>query len=149
ELRFELLDGVGQARLRHVAMLRRPAEVLRLGEGEQVLELPKKHALRRVLISLGYQFGIFIGCMLSWDSSRLKQSWFGNAVRVLPMIGFVALALVSGLLIGCVGIGGVLLVPVLTLAGVDVHAAIAASMFSFIFSGLIGVWLYQRKGSIA
>ena len=73
----------------------------------------------------------------------------GNAFRVLPMIGFVALALVSGLLIGCVGIGGVLLVPVLTLAGVDVHAAIAASMFSFIFSGLIGVWLYQRKGSIA
>jgi uncharacterized membrane protein YfcA len=51
-------------------------------------------------------------------------------------------------LIGCIGIGGVLLVPCLSLAGVDVHAAIGASMFSFIFSGGIGVWLYARHGSI-
>jgi uncharacterized membrane protein YfcA len=59
-----------------------------------------------------------------------------------------ALALVSGLLIGCIGIGGVLLVPILTLAGTDVHEAIAASMFGFIFSGLIGTWLYARRLSI-
>ena len=65
------------------------------------------------------------------------------------MIGLFALALASGLLIGCVGIGGVLLVPVLSLAGIDVHDAIAASMFTFIFSGVIGIWLYQREGSIA
>jgi uncharacterized membrane protein YfcA len=64
------------------------------------------------------------------------------------MSGILALALVSGLLIGCIGIGGVLLVPILTLAGVDVHAAIAASMFGFIFSGLIGTWLYARRASI-
>ena len=67
---------------------------------------------------------------------------------VLPMIGVATLALVSGLLIGCIGIGGVLLVPCLSLAGVDVHAAIGASMFSFIFSGAIGVWLYAHHGSI-
>ena len=60
-----------------------------------------------------------------------------------------ALALISGILIGCIGIGGVFLVPCLSLAGVDVHAAIGASMFSFIFSGAIGVWLYARHGSIA
>jgi len=60
-----------------------------------------------------------------------------------------ALALISGVLIGCIGIGGVFLVPCLSLAGVDVHAAIGASMFSFIFSGAIGVWLYARHGSIA
>jgi uncharacterized protein len=60
-----------------------------------------------------------------------------------------ALALVSGVLIGCISIGGVFLVPCLSLAGVDVHAAIGASMFSFIFSGAIGVWLYARHGSIA
>jgi uncharacterized membrane protein YfcA len=64
------------------------------------------------------------------------------------MIGIVALALVSGVLIGCIGIGGVLLVPCLSLAGVGVHAAIGASMFSFMFSGGIAVWLYARHGSI-
>ena len=64
------------------------------------------------------------------------------------MIGILALALVSGLLIGCVGIGGVLLVPVLSLIGIEVHAAIAASMFSYLFSGVIGSWLYARKASI-
>jgi uncharacterized protein len=59
-----------------------------------------------------------------------------------------ALALVSGLLIGCIGIGGVLLVPILTLAGIEVHEAIAASMVGFIFSGLIGTFLYARRSSI-
>jgi len=44
------------------------------------------------------------------------------------MVGIAALALVSGVLIGCIGIGGVLLVPCLSLAGIDVHAAIGASL---------------------
>ncbi len=65
------------------------------------------------------------------------------------MIGIAILALVSGVLIGCIGIGGVLLVPCLSLVGIDVHKAIGASMFSFIFSGGIGVWLFARHGSIA
>jgi uncharacterized membrane protein YfcA len=65
------------------------------------------------------------------------------------MIGVLALALLSGLLIGCIGIGGVLLVPVLALSGIDVHAAIAASMFAYIFSGVVGSWLYAAKASIA
>ncbi len=65
------------------------------------------------------------------------------------MLGIAGLALVSGVLIGCIGIGGVLLVPCLTLAGIDVHDAIGASMFSYIFSGVIGVALYARHGSIA
>jgi hypothetical protein len=64
------------------------------------------------------------------------------------MLGIAALALISRVLIGCIGVGGVLLVPCLSLAGIDVHAAIAASMFSFIFSGAIGVLLYARHGSI-
>src|SRR5262245_48757381 len=57
---------------------------------------------------------------------------------VLPMIGVATLALVSGLLIGCIGIGGVLLVPCLSLVGGDVHAAIGARLFSFIFSAALG-----------
>ena len=60
-----------------------------------------------------------------------------------------ALALVSGLLIGCIGIGGVLLVPSLSLAGVAVHDAIAASMLCYVFSGGIAAWIYAREGSIA
>jgi uncharacterized membrane protein YfcA len=64
------------------------------------------------------------------------------------MVVIIGLSLVSGLLIGCIGIGGVLLVPCLSLAGIDVREAIGASMFSFIFSGAIGVWLYARHGSI-
>jgi uncharacterized membrane protein YfcA len=65
------------------------------------------------------------------------------------MVAIAALGLVSGILIGCIGIGGVLLVPCLSLAGIDVHKAIGASLVSFIFSGAIGVWLYARHGSIA
>jgi uncharacterized membrane protein YfcA len=47
-----------------------------------------------------------------------------------------------------IGIGGGLLVPGLTFLTVDVHQAIGASLFSFIFSGAIGALLYTRKGSI-
>ena len=64
------------------------------------------------------------------------------------MIGMAGLALVAGALIGCIGIGGVLLVPSLALAGTDVHEAIGASMFAFIFSGAIGTYLYAAKASI-
>ena len=74
---------------------------------------------------------------------------FGPAPVTRRMLGIAGLALVSGVLIGCIGIGGVLLVPCLTLAGIDVHAAIGASMFSYTFSGAIGVALYARHGSIA
>ena len=54
-----------------------------------------------------------------------------------------------GLLIGCIGIGGVLLVPVLTTIGqIDIHRAIAACMLSYLFSGALGALLYARRGSI-
>jgi hypothetical protein len=64
------------------------------------------------------------------------------------MIGVAVLAAVAGVLIGCIGVGGVLLVPGLSLLGIDVHAAIAASLFSFIFSGVVGVFLFARRGVI-
>ena len=54
-----------------------------------------------------------------------------------------------GVLIGCVGIGGVLLVPILTyIFKIDIHIAIAAAMFSYIFSGVVGTLIYAKKGSI-
>ncbi len=67
----------------------------------------------------------------------------------LTAIPLLVVVLLSGLLIGCVGIGGVLLVPALAyVGGVDVHVAIASVMMSYFFTGLLGTWLYARKGSI-
>lgn len=54
-----------------------------------------------------------------------------------------------GGLIGVVGVGGVLLVPVLTYGfGIEVHVAIAAAMFSYVFSGPVAATVYARQGSI-
>ena len=61
---------------------------------------------------------------------------------------FAASALV-GLLIGAVGIGGILLIPALiALAGLNPHQASATALFTFIFTGILGTLLFQRKGSI-
>ena len=63
--------------------------------------------------------------------------------------GILTIALVAGALIGCVGIGGVLLVPALVyLADVPIHSAIAAAMFSYLFSGAAATWIFARKGAI-
>jgi hypothetical protein len=60
-----------------------------------------------------------------------------------------AAALAVGLFIGTVGVGGILLVPALTyLGGLTVHAAAATALFTFVFTGILGTVLYQRRGSI-
>jgi uncharacterized membrane protein YfcA len=57
--------------------------------------------------------------------------------------------LLAGLLIGCVGVGGVILVPLLSyIGGVDIHNAIAGAMFAYLISGLVGTVVYARHGSI-
>jgi uncharacterized protein len=54
-----------------------------------------------------------------------------------------------GALIGAIGIGGVLLVPSLNyLAGISVHEAIPACMFSYLATGTVGAIVYARHGSI-
>jgi len=61
----------------------------------------------------------------------------------------VLLGLLAGLSIGTVGVGGVILVPVLTYAlGYDLQTAIATSSFSFLFVGVSGTAAYARRGSI-
>jgi uncharacterized protein len=52
-----------------------------------------------------------------------------------------------------VGVGGVLMVSYLALfAGISgemsIHQAAATSLFTFLFTGILGTWLYQRRGSI-
>lgn len=65
----------------------------------------------------------------------------------------VLLVLVAGLLTGCligaVGIGGVMIAPLLVLlAGYDVHQAVAIASWSFMFTGVAGMLSYSRRGSI-
>jgi uncharacterized membrane protein YfcA len=58
-------------------------------------------------------------------------------------------ALVVGLFIGTVGVGGILLIPALTyLGGLTVHTAAATALFTFVFTGILGTVLFQRRGSI-
>ncbi len=67
------------------------------------------------------------------------------------MMTFVLLlvAVLVGGLIGTVGVGGILLIPALSaLGGLTTHAAMATALFSFIFTGILGTWLYYKHGSI-
>ena len=58
-------------------------------------------------------------------------------------------AVLVGGLIGTVGVGGILLIPALSaLGGLTTHAAMATALFSFIFTGILGTWLYYKHGSI-
>jgi uncharacterized membrane protein YfcA len=53
------------------------------------------------------------------------------------------LALIVGVLVGCIGIGGVLLPPVLAyVGGLDLHLATATSMWRFLFTGVVGTMAY-------
>lgn len=63
------------------------------------------------------------------------------------LLAFVSLLV--GTLIGCVGVGGILLIPALAaLGGLSTHMSMATALFTFIFTGIVGTWLYQRKSSI-
>ena len=68
---------------------------------------------------------------------------------MLTFIAVIIIGLIVGLMIGTVGIGGVLLAPALTLLlGLDLQLAMATGMWSFLFTGVMGVYSYGRKGSI-
>ena len=70
-------------------------------------------------------------------------------MTALGAISLGILGLFSGLLIGAIGIGGVILVPALVyFGGIPIHAAIAAAMMSYVFTGLIGTLVYTSKNSI-
>jgi len=76
-----------------------------------------------------------------------------NSVDDMPGVDIlVVLALVSllaGTLIGTIGIGGILLIPALAFfAQLTTRVAMATALFSFIFTGLFGTYLYQSRRSI-
>lgn len=55
----------------------------------------------------------------------------------------------AGVLIGTVGVGGILLIPALAFfAHLPIQEAMATALFTFVLTGLMGVYQYQRRGSI-
>jgi uncharacterized protein len=67
----------------------------------------------------------------------------------LTMIVLLATALLVGVLIGAVGVGGILLIPMLILTtSLPLQAAMATALATFIFTGVFGTVLFQRRGSI-
>jgi uncharacterized membrane protein YfcA len=65
------------------------------------------------------------------------------------MLTIAAAALAAGLLIGLTGIGGVILVPVLTgVAGVPLERAIAACMLGFFFSSVYAAFIHLRRARL-
>lgn len=58
--------------------------------------------------------------------------------------------LITGIMIGSFGVGGVLLAPFLFYGlGFDLHEATAMSSWSFFFTGIVGTITYWRRGSIS
>ena len=66
------------------------------------------------------------------------------------LLTIILIGLVTGTLIGTVGVGGILLTPLLIFfVGTELHLAQATSSFSFLFTGIVGVLMYARRKSIS
>ena len=65
------------------------------------------------------------------------------------MFATTVLGFVAGLLIGCAGVGGVIIVPILVqIGGLDVFAAITVAMAGYILTGFVGTSAYIRGGAL-
>lgn len=72
-----------------------------------------------------------------------------TSVAISELIWIVLLGITSGLMIGCIGIGGVILVPALVfLAGVPIQVGIPAAIMAYILSGLVATTVFARNKSI-
>lgn len=70
-------------------------------------------------------------------------------MAISELIWILLLGVTSGLMIGCIGIGGVILVPALVfLAGVPIKVSIPAAMMAYILSGLVATAVFARNKSI-
>lgn len=71
------------------------------------------------------------------------------ALPTLDLILIAILGAISGLMIGCLGIGGVILVPTLVfLIGIPIKVAIAAAMLAYILSGLVATIVFAHNKTI-
>lgn len=65
------------------------------------------------------------------------------------MISLLGVAVLVGIFIGAVGVGGILLIPALNLlTPLSIQASMATALFTFIFTGIVGTYFFQRRGSI-
>jgi uncharacterized membrane protein YfcA len=72
-----------------------------------------------------------------------------TSVALSELVWIVLLGLVSGLMIGCIGIGGVILVPALVfIADVPIQISIPAAMLAYILSGLVATAVFAHNKSI-
>ncbi len=70
-------------------------------------------------------------------------------MTLLSLATLGALGLIVGVFIGCIGIGGVMLVPALSyLGGIPIPTAIAAAMMGYLLTGAVGAVIYARRKSI-
>jgi uncharacterized membrane protein YfcA len=72
-----------------------------------------------------------------------------TSVAISELLWIMLLGITSGLMIGCIGIGGVILVPALVfLAGIPIQISIPAAMAAFILSGLVATTVFAHNKSI-
>lgn len=72
-----------------------------------------------------------------------------TSLTLSAMLWIGLLGTISGLMIGCIGIGGVILVPALVfLAAVPIKVAIPAALLAYILSGLVATIVFARNKSI-
>jgi uncharacterized membrane protein YfcA len=70
-------------------------------------------------------------------------------MAISELIWIVLLGLTSGLMIGCIGIGGVILVPALVfVADIPIQISIPAAMMAYVLSGLVATAVFAHNGSI-
>jgi uncharacterized membrane protein YfcA len=64
-------------------------------------------------------------------------------------ISLILISIVVGALVGGVGVGGFFMPPALMLiANVSIQQGVATSLFTFIFTGIVGTLYFHKKGSI-
>jgi uncharacterized membrane protein YfcA len=85
-------------------------------------------------------------CNISCRNSNGRRD---TAVAITEFTLIALLGLASGLMIGCIGIGGVILVPALVfLADLPIKICISAAMAAFILSGLVATAVFASHKSI-
>ena len=63
---------------------------------------------------------------------------------MMIVVGFIV-----GFLVGCTGLGGIILIPALVyLSGLSSHVAMGTTLFTFIFTTSLCSWLYIRLGHV-
>src|SRR5713226_1522168 len=73
----------------------------------------------------------------------------GMSVAITELAAIALLGVTSGVMIGCIGIGGVILVPALVfLGGIPIQVGIPAAMLAYILSGLVATTVFARNKSI-